>query len=96
MRMTHAEQHELLREIIRWQTTPSTPPLRVFFTGPAGCGKTFVLRLGMARTPPTTRSPSARCERRLWKWGEPRFTRLSSSLGRPSAITRTEASSPVS
>ncbi|KAH9376859.1 hypothetical protein HPB48_009767 [Haemaphysalis longicornis] len=47
MRMTNAEQHELLREIIHRQTTPSAPPLRVFFTGPAGCGKTFVLRLAM-------------------------------------------------
>ncbi|KAH9361965.1 hypothetical protein HPB48_003626 [Haemaphysalis longicornis] len=40
MRMTNSEQHELLREIIHRQTTPSAPPLRVFFTGPAGCGKT--------------------------------------------------------
>ncbi|KAH9379702.1 hypothetical protein HPB48_018526 [Haemaphysalis longicornis] len=47
MRMTNAEQHELLREIIHRQTTPSAPPLRVFSTGPAGCGKTFVLRLAM-------------------------------------------------
>ncbi|KAH9363807.1 hypothetical protein HPB48_023158 [Haemaphysalis longicornis] len=47
MRMTNAVQHELLREIIHRQTTPSAPPLRVFFNGPAGCGKTFVLRLAM-------------------------------------------------
>ncbi|KAH9369611.1 hypothetical protein HPB48_010670 [Haemaphysalis longicornis] len=47
MRMTNAEQHELLREIIHRQTTPSAPPLRVFFTGSAGCSKTFVLRLAM-------------------------------------------------
>ncbi|XP_077529861.1 hepatic triacylglycerol lipase-like isoform X2 [Haemaphysalis longicornis] len=47
MRMTNAEQHQLLREIIHRQTTPSAPPLRVFYTGPAGCGKTFVLRLAM-------------------------------------------------
>ncbi|KAH9364146.1 hypothetical protein HPB48_017641 [Haemaphysalis longicornis] len=46
MRMTNAEQQELLREIIHRQTTPSAPPLRVF-SGPAGCGKTFVLRLAM-------------------------------------------------
>ncbi|XP_029841292.2 ATP-dependent DNA helicase RRM3-like [Ixodes scapularis] len=45
--MTNAEQYELLREIIHRQTSPSSPPLRVFFTGPAGCGKTFVLRLAM-------------------------------------------------
>ncbi|KAH9374313.1 hypothetical protein HPB48_000014 [Haemaphysalis longicornis] len=47
MRMTNAEQHNLLREIIHRQTTPSAPPLRVFLTGPAGCGKAFVLRLAM-------------------------------------------------
>ncbi|KAH9367309.1 hypothetical protein HPB48_019157 [Haemaphysalis longicornis] len=61
--MTNAEQHELLREIIHRQTTPSAPQLRVFFTGPTGCGKTFVLRLAMdlynqhsntATTPPGT------------------------------------------
>ncbi|KAH9367795.1 hypothetical protein HPB48_004441 [Haemaphysalis longicornis] len=47
MRMTNGEPHELLREIIHRQTTSSAPPLRVLFTGPAGCGKTFVLRLAM-------------------------------------------------
>lgn len=48
MRMTNAEQHELLRDIIHRQTTPAAAsPLRVFFTGPAGCGKTFVFRLAM-------------------------------------------------
>ncbi|KAH9372830.1 hypothetical protein HPB48_022534 [Haemaphysalis longicornis] len=45
--MTNAEQHELLREIIYRQTTVSALPLRVFFTGPTCCGKTFVLRLAM-------------------------------------------------
>ncbi|KAH9368527.1 hypothetical protein HPB48_022023 [Haemaphysalis longicornis] len=45
--MTNAEQHKLLHEIINRQTTPSAPPLRVFFTGPAGCGKAFVLQLVM-------------------------------------------------
>lgn len=47
MRMTNAEQYELLREIIHRQTTPRQQQLCVFFTGPAGCGKTFVLRLAM-------------------------------------------------
>ncbi|KAH9368529.1 hypothetical protein HPB48_022021 [Haemaphysalis longicornis] len=47
MWMTNAEQNELLREIIHRQTTASAPPLRVFFTGPAGCDKTFVLPLAM-------------------------------------------------
>lgn len=46
MRMTNAEQYELLREMIHRQTSGAAP-LRVFFTGPAGCGKTFVLRLAM-------------------------------------------------
>ncbi|KAH6932500.1 hypothetical protein HPB50_006445 [Hyalomma asiaticum] len=49
MRMTNAEQYELLREIIHRQTTAfgATRPLHVSLTGPAGCGKTFVLRLVM-------------------------------------------------
>ncbi|XP_037568189.2 uncharacterized protein LOC119449071 [Dermacentor silvarum] len=47
MRSTNAEQYELLREILHRQTTPGQPPLRVFFTGPAGCGKTFVPKLAM-------------------------------------------------
>lgn len=46
MRMTNAEQYELLRENCSdRQTTLGAPPLRVFLTGPAGCGKTFVVRL---------------------------------------------------
>ncbi|KAH9384189.1 hypothetical protein HPB48_026182 [Haemaphysalis longicornis] len=65
MRMTDAEQHELLREIIHRQTTPSAPPLRLFFTVQTGCGKKFVLQPAMdlynrtatpATRPPTTRS----------------------------------------
>ncbi|KAH9379332.1 hypothetical protein HPB48_015135 [Haemaphysalis longicornis] len=47
MRMTNAEQHELLREITHRQTMPSAPPLRVLFSGPAGRGKTFVLRIAL-------------------------------------------------
>ncbi|XP_049268760.1 ATP-dependent DNA helicase PIF1-like [Rhipicephalus sanguineus] len=45
MRMTNAEQYELLQEIIHRQTTLGAPLLCVFLTGPAGCGKTFVMRL---------------------------------------------------
>ncbi|KAH9372892.1 hypothetical protein HPB48_000367 [Haemaphysalis longicornis] len=45
--MTNAEQHKLVRDIIHQQTTPSAPPLGVFFTGPAVCGQTFVFRLAM-------------------------------------------------
>nr|XP_037275638.1 ATP-dependent DNA helicase PIF1-like [Rhipicephalus microplus] len=47
MRSTNPEQYELLREILHRQTTQGQPPLRVFFTGPTGCGKTFVLKLAM-------------------------------------------------
>ncbi|KAH7955403.1 hypothetical protein HPB52_000825 [Rhipicephalus sanguineus] len=47
MHSTNPEQYELLREILHRQTTPGQPPLRVFFTGPAGCGKTFMLKLAM-------------------------------------------------
>lgn len=49
MRMTNLEQYELLREILHRQTLPpgTGEPLRVFLTGPAGCGKTFVLKLAM-------------------------------------------------
>lgn len=47
MRMTNPEQYELLREIVHRQTTPGSPPLRVFLTGPADCCKTFVLKLLM-------------------------------------------------
>lgn len=44
MRMTNAEQYELLQEIVQRQTTIGAPPLRVFLTG---CGKMFVLKLSM-------------------------------------------------
>lgn len=37
----------MLKEIIHRQTTLGVPPLRVFFIGPAGSGRTFVLRLTM-------------------------------------------------
>ncbi|XP_077537575.1 uncharacterized protein LOC144149774 [Haemaphysalis longicornis] len=47
MRLTNSEQHEFLRELIHRQTTPGAEPLRAFFTGPAGCGKTFILKLAM-------------------------------------------------
>ncbi|XP_037275487.2 uncharacterized protein LOC142783728 [Rhipicephalus microplus] len=44
---TNPEQYELLREILHRQTTPGWPPLQVSFTGPTGCGKTFVLKLAI-------------------------------------------------
>ncbi|KAH9360215.1 hypothetical protein HPB48_016876 [Haemaphysalis longicornis] len=45
MRQTNAEQYAVIREVIHRITTPGTDPLRVFLMGPAGCVKTFVLRL---------------------------------------------------
>lgn len=47
MRMTNEEQHEFLREIIHHLTTLGFKPLWVFFTGPAGCSKMFVIWLAM-------------------------------------------------
>ncbi|EEC15019.1 hypothetical protein IscW_ISCW011380 [Ixodes scapularis] len=47
MRRTNAEQHKLLREAIHRSTTPGSKQLWVFLTDPAGCGKTYVLRLIM-------------------------------------------------
>lgn len=47
MCMTNAEIYEWLREIAHRQTTVGAPPLRVFLTGPVGCGKTCVLKLVM-------------------------------------------------
>ncbi|XP_072142204.1 uncharacterized protein [Dermacentor andersoni] len=44
MRMMNAGQFEIVREVIHRLTTPDSEPLQVFFTGAAGCGKTFVLR----------------------------------------------------
>ncbi|XP_065304810.2 uncharacterized protein [Dermacentor albipictus] len=44
MRMMNAGQYEIVREVIHRLTTPDSEPLQVFFTGAAGCGKTFVLR----------------------------------------------------
>ncbi|KAH9378558.1 hypothetical protein HPB48_016041 [Haemaphysalis longicornis] len=101
MRMTNAELHELLRKIIHRQTTRSAPPLRVFFTDQQlGIGlynrysntsnntayNVFVVCCSSARAP----------ERRLWQWEKLRCRWLSSSLGRPPAPTRTEASAPAS
>ncbi|KAH9373370.1 hypothetical protein HPB48_018423 [Haemaphysalis longicornis] len=98
MRMTNAEQHELRRKVIHRQT-PSAPPLRVFSPGPAGCGKTFVLRLAMDlynRHSNTGNNTAYNRKGWLCQWEEPRCIRLSSSLGRPPAPTRTEASAPAS
>ncbi|XP_042149867.1 uncharacterized protein LOC121837984, partial [Ixodes scapularis] len=47
MRKTNEEQYEIVREVVHRLTIPDSPPLQIFFTGVAGCGKTFVLRLIM-------------------------------------------------
>ncbi|XP_037523559.1 uncharacterized protein LOC119400570 [Rhipicephalus sanguineus] len=47
MRLTNKEQFEVIREVIHRLTCPASDPLRIFLTGVAGCGKTFVLRLIM-------------------------------------------------
>ena len=47
MRKTNAGQREFLLEIIHRLHDPESEPIQVFFTGPAGSGKTFVLRLAM-------------------------------------------------
>ncbi|KAH9366882.1 hypothetical protein HPB48_019938 [Haemaphysalis longicornis] len=84
----------------------SAPLLRVSFTGPAGCGKAFVLRLVMHlynRYRNTGNNPAYNAFVICASTGKaavaaevPRRTRLSSSLGRPAAPTRTEASAPAS
>lgn len=48
MRMTNKEQRELILEAIhRMHVEDNTEPLQIFFTGPAGCGKTFTIKLLM-------------------------------------------------
>ncbi|KAK8771475.1 hypothetical protein V5799_025280 [Amblyomma americanum] len=47
MRMTNHRQRMIIEEVIHRLTTEDSEPLRIFFTGPAGCGKTFTLHLIM-------------------------------------------------
>ncbi|XP_065305470.1 uncharacterized protein [Dermacentor albipictus] len=47
MRMTNHRQRMIIEEVIHGVTSEDAKPLRIFFTGPAGCGKTFTLRLIM-------------------------------------------------
>ncbi|KAK8777362.1 hypothetical protein V5799_029293 [Amblyomma americanum] len=47
MKMTNHRQRMLIEEVINRVTNEDAKPLRIFFTGPAGCGKTFTLRLIM-------------------------------------------------
>lgn len=45
MRLTNTRQRSILLEIIHHLTSEQQQPLLIFLTGPAGCGKTFVIRL---------------------------------------------------
>jgi Cdc6-like AAA superfamily ATPase len=47
MRGTNPGQREILLEAIHRLHTPDSEPIEVFFTGPAGSGKTYVLKLLM-------------------------------------------------
>lgn len=47
MRMANDQQKELLMTIIHHLQTPNQEPFQIFFTGPAGTGKTFVIKLIM-------------------------------------------------
>lgn len=43
MCLTNHEQRSLLLEAILWSQLLDKKPIRVFLTGPAGCGKTFTV-----------------------------------------------------
>ncbi|KAL3194772.1 hypothetical protein MRX96_045939 [Rhipicephalus microplus] len=45
MRLTNQEQRSLLLEVIDSSQLPNKETIRVFLTGPAGCGKTFTVDL---------------------------------------------------
>nr|XP_037276845.1 ATP-dependent DNA helicase PIF1-like [Rhipicephalus microplus] len=47
MRLLNEQKASLIREVIHRVTDRTTKPLQIFFTGPAGCGKTFTLCLIM-------------------------------------------------
>lgn len=47
MRMANDKQKELLLHVILNLLNPNRSPFQIFFTGPAGCGKTFVIKLIM-------------------------------------------------
>lgn len=47
MRSTNSGQREILLEAIHRLHTLNSEPIQVFFTGPAGSGKTYVLKLAM-------------------------------------------------
>ncbi|XP_075741043.1 uncharacterized protein LOC142788364 [Rhipicephalus microplus] len=45
MRLTNQEQRSLILEVINRSELPNKETIRVFLTGPAGCGKTFTIDL---------------------------------------------------
>ncbi|XP_037526430.1 ATP-dependent DNA helicase pif1-like [Rhipicephalus sanguineus] len=45
MRLTNNEQRSLILEVVHPSQLPDAKPIRVFLTGPAGCGKTFTINL---------------------------------------------------
>ncbi|XP_075210408.1 uncharacterized protein LOC142317746 [Lycorma delicatula] len=47
MRVANEKQKELLLHTIHHFLSDPESPLQIFFTGPAGCGKTFVIKLIM-------------------------------------------------
>ncbi|XP_053596141.1 uncharacterized protein LOC103578666 [Microplitis demolitor] len=47
MRMANDKQRELLLHVISHLLCSNSEPFQIFFTGPAGCGKTFVIKLLM-------------------------------------------------
>ena len=47
MRSANKEQQDLLMHIIHHLQSSDQSPFQIFFTGPAGCGKTFVIKLIM-------------------------------------------------
>lgn len=47
VRTTNRRQREIILEVIHRLSLTTEPPIQIFFTGPAGCGKTYVLKLIM-------------------------------------------------
>lgn len=45
MRTTNPRQREIILEVINRIFSPDAAPIQVFFTGPAGCGKTYTIKL---------------------------------------------------
>ena len=62
MRRTNKEQRDLILEAIhRMYDDGEYKPLQIFFTGPAGCGKTFTMKLLMETYNRFTQTHSTAC-----------------------------------